>query len=58
MEHSFQWIQASLGIIVALGITRLIISVVHLYTGRRSIRLDWIPFAWALAIVTEMVVAG
>lgn len=58
MEHSFQWIQASLGIIVALGITRLIISVVHLYIGRRSIQLDWIPFAWALAIVTEMVVAG
>lgn len=50
MEHSFQWIQASLGIIVALGMTRLIISMVHMYVGRRIIRLDWVPFVWALSI--------
>lgn len=50
MEHSFQWIQASLGIIVALGMTRLIISVIHVYIGRHAIKMDWIPFVWALSI--------
>ena len=50
MVHSFQWIQAAIGIIVGLGMTRLIISVTNVYIGRRSIRLDWIPFVWALNI--------
>lgn len=50
MGHSFQWIQASLGILVALGMTRLILSVVHLHIARHSVRLDWIPFVWALNI--------
>lgn len=50
MKHSFQWIQASLGIMVALGMTRLILSVVHMHIARRAIRLDWIPFVWALNI--------
>ena len=50
MGHSFQWIQASLGILVALGMTRLILSVLHLHIARHSVRLDWIPFVWALNI--------
>ena len=50
MGHSFQWIQASLGILVALGMTRLILSVVHIHIARHTVRLDWIPFVWALNI--------
>ena len=50
MAHSFQWIQGALGIIVALGMTRLIVSVVHMHVARRTVRLDWIPFVWALSI--------
>lgn len=50
MTHSFQWIQGALGIIVALGMTRLIISVVHLWIARKTVHLDWIPFVWALTI--------
>lgn len=48
--HSFQWIQGALGIIVALGMTRVIISIVQVCTMRRQVKLDWIPFAWALNI--------
>lgn len=50
VHHSFQWIQGALGIITALGMTRLIISVVHMYLARRKIKLDWVPFVWALNI--------
>ena len=50
MAHSFQWIQASLGKVVALWMTRLILSVVHMHIARHSVRLDWIPFVWALNI--------
>lgn len=50
MVHSFQWIQGALGIIVALGMTRLIVSVVHMRLARKVVRLDWIPFVWALNI--------
>ena len=48
--HSFQWIQSALGIIVALGMTRIIISVVQVCVLRRQIRLDWVPFVWAFNI--------
>ena len=48
--HSFQWIQAALGIIVGLGMTRVIISVVQICVARRQVKLDWVPFIWALNI--------
>lgn len=48
--HSFQWIQGALGIIVALGMTRVIASAVHMCIMRRQVRLDWIPFVWAFCI--------
>ena len=48
--HSFQWIQGALGIIVALGMTRLIVAVVNMHFARNKARLDWIPLAWALNI--------
>ena len=50
MVHSFQWIQSALGIITALGMTRLIISVVQMHLARRNVQLDWVPFVWALNI--------
>lgn len=50
MVHSFQWIQGALGIIVALGMTRLIISAIHMHVARHVVRPDWIPFAWAATI--------
>ena len=48
--HSFQWIQGALGIIVALGMTRVIASAVNMCIVRQQVRLDWIPFVWALCI--------
>ena len=48
--HSFQWIQSALGIIVALGMSRIIISATHMWIARRQVKLDWIPFVWALSI--------
>lgn len=50
MTHSFQWIQGALGIIVALGMTRIIVSVVHMHIARHTVKLDWVPFAWAINI--------
>ncbi|HBI84517.1 MAG TPA: hypothetical protein DDY24_12420 [Alcaligenaceae bacterium] len=50
VHHSFQWIQGALGIITALGMTRLITSAVHMHLARRKIKLDWVPFVWALNI--------
>ena len=48
--HSFGWIQGALGIIVALGMTRVIVSVVNLHFSRNKLSLDWVPFVWALNI--------
>lgn len=45
--HSFQWVQGALGIIVGLGMTRIIVSIVNCIIGRTQIKLDWVPFAWA-----------
>lgn len=48
--HSFQWVQASLGIIVSLAMTRIAASVVNMAVLRGSVRLDWLPFAWAFGV--------
>lgn len=50
MGHSFQWIQGALGIITGLAMTRIAVSVSHMFIGRKQVRLDWIPFAWAASI--------
>jgi energy-converting hydrogenase Eha subunit A len=44
---SFTWITASLGMILALGMTRLLTSSVALFRARKHAKLDWIPFVWA-----------
>lgn len=48
--HSFQWVQASLGIIVSLAMARIASSVVNMAVMRGTVRLDWLPFAWAFGI--------
>ena len=48
--HSFDWVESALGMIVALGMTRMIASIVQIFVSRRQMRLDWIPLAWAVAI--------
>ncbi len=45
--HTFEWIEAALGVIVTLGITRLVVSVANLFMARRHVQMDWVPFAWA-----------
>lgn len=50
MQHSFEWVQAALGIIVALGLTRIVTSIVQLHALRRTTRLDWVPLSWAITI--------
>lgn len=45
--HTFEWIEAALGVIVTLGITRLVVSVANLFIARRQVQMDWMPFAWA-----------
>lgn len=50
MQHSFEWVQAALGIIVALGLTRIVSAIVLLHSMRRRVRLDWIPVAWAATV--------
>lgn len=48
--HSFEWIQAALGIIVGLSMTRIAVSVANCMIARRRVQLDWIPFSWAACI--------
>lgn len=50
MAHSFQWIQGALGIITGLAMTRIAVSASQMFIGRKSVRLDWIPFVWAASI--------
>ena len=44
---SFRWIAVVLSIILGLGVTRLLSSVVEVFRSRNQARLDWIPLAWA-----------
>lgn len=48
--EAFGWIQTSLSIIVALSVTRLMVSASHMFIARKQVKSDWIPYAWALCI--------
>lgn len=48
--HSFQWIQAALGVITGLGMTRIIGALSQMFVARHQVRLDWVPFGWAACI--------
>jgi hypothetical protein len=45
--NPFRWIAVALSIILGLGVTRLLSSVVAAFRSRSHAQLDWIPFAWA-----------
>jgi hypothetical protein len=44
---SFRWIAVVLSMILGLGITRLLSSVVEVFRSRNQVELDWVPFVWA-----------
>lgn len=44
---SFQWITVTVSIVLGLGITGMLSSVVALFRARGTVRFDWIPFVWA-----------
>jgi hypothetical protein len=44
---SFRWIAVVLSIILGLGVTRLLSSVVEVFRSRNQAHLDWIPLVWA-----------
>lgn len=48
--HTFEWVEAALGVIIALSLTRLVVSIANMLIARRQVTLDWIPFAWAVSI--------
>lgn len=50
MAHSFQWIQATIGIFIGLSVARLITSAANMFIARKSVTMDWVPFGWALTI--------
>ena len=50
MTHSFQWIQATIGIFIGLSVARLITSAANMFIARKAVAMDWIPFGWALTI--------
>lgn len=49
MNH-FKDVSAIQSVILALGITRLLSSLVFVFKSRDHVRLDWIPVAWALCV--------
>ena len=48
--QTFQWVQGALGVITGLAMTRIVVSASHMFIGRRSVRLDWVPFVWATSV--------
>lgn len=45
--NPFRWIAVALSIILGVGTTRLLSSLVAAFRSRSHAPLDWIPFAWA-----------
>ncbi len=48
--HSFEWVESALGVIIALSMTRLVLSIANMFIARRQVRLDWVPFVWSVTI--------
>ncbi len=46
--NSFQWVNSSLQIVLALGMTRLLASWVALFRSRHRAHLDWMPIVWSV----------
>jgi hypothetical protein len=51
--ESFRWMSVILSMILGLGITRLLSTLVALFRSRRDVKGDWIPFAWAGCIFIQ-----
>ena len=47
---SFRWITVVLSIILGLGITRLLSSVIAVFRSRLHSKIDWMPLTWAACI--------
>jgi hypothetical protein len=45
--ESFRWIAIALSIVLGLGVTRLLASLVVVFKSRNKSKLDWIPLVWA-----------
>ena len=50
----FNWLVATVGMVLALGITRLLANGVVLFRSRRRATLDWLPIVWSLCILYSM----
>jgi ABC-type spermidine/putrescine transport system permease subunit I len=48
--ESFRWVTATMTMVLALGMTRLLADAVVLYRGRRRTKMDWVPLVWATCI--------
>jgi hypothetical protein len=44
------WVTSTLGIVLALGLTRLLATGVALFQARDRLRMDWVPVVWAICI--------
>jgi hypothetical protein len=48
---AFELISVAYSIVVGLGVTVVLTSLVRVFRSRREIRLDWIPLVWATCIL-------
>lgn len=48
--QTLQWISVIMAMVLGLGITRLLTALVAIFKARRSIKIDWLPLAWACAL--------
>lgn len=44
------WVTSTLGIVLALGLTRLLATGVALFQARDRLKMDWVPIVWAVCI--------
>lgn len=48
--HSIQWVTGTLMMVLSLGMTRMLTSMVALFRSRDHSTLDWVPMAWAACL--------
>ena len=52
--NNYSWIAATIGIVLALGMTRLLSNGVAVFRSRRRATLHWVPIVWAFCIFYSM----
>ncbi len=52
--NNYNWIATTIGIVLALGMTRLLASWVALFRSRKRVTLDWVPPVWSMGIFFSM----